>query len=56
MSTKKIKDFTLDKICKICKYPEHNPPGFQVFTPGMYEHTCPGCGAITNFTVPLITF
>ena len=27
----------------------------QVFEPGIYEHTCAGCGHKTKFTVPLIT-
>lgn len=35
-----------------CAHPEHNPPMFQVFLPGRYEHTCPGCGAVQYFTVP----
>ena len=35
-----------------CHNPEHNPPGMIVLPPGVYEHTCPGCGQITRFTVP----
>jgi hypothetical protein len=26
-----------------CHHPGHNVPMFQVFPPGIYEHTCPGC-------------
>ena len=34
-----------------CKNPNHNPPMHQVFSPGVYEHICPGCGARKEFTV-----
>lgn len=37
-----------------CAHPEHEPPKHRVFEPGRYEHTCPGCGKRTTFTVPLI--
>jgi hypothetical protein len=37
-----------------CMNPEHKPPSHCVFEPGTYEHTCPSCGKITIFTVPLI--
>ncbi|GJQ43688.1 MAG: hypothetical protein JETCAE03_31860 [Ignavibacteriaceae bacterium] len=47
---KKVKDYT-----KICTHPEHNPPSHIVLSPGEYEYTCPSCGKITKFTVPLIT-
>lgn len=46
--TRKVADLTPDESCK---HPEHKPPMFQVFSPGHYEHTCPGCGHITSFTV-----
>jgi len=36
---------------KPCMHPEHNPPGMCVFEPGVYEHTCPGCGKKTIFVV-----
>jgi hypothetical protein len=49
---KKIKDYSPKEICL---HPEHNPPGMMVFEPGEYEHTCPACGKITRFVVPLIT-
>ncbi len=45
---KKIRE--LDKQ-RICKHPEHNPPGHIVLPPGVYEHTCPACGIRIVFTV-----
>jgi hypothetical protein len=47
--TKKIKDF------KPCLHPMHNPPSLMVFSPGEYEHTCPGCGNTIRFSVPGVT-
>lgn len=47
--TRKIKSFN-----KPCMHPEHLPAKHRVFDPGEYEHTCPSCGHITRFTVPLI--
>lgn len=38
-----------------CQHPGHNPPGLMVYKPGTYEWTCPGCGAKTVFTVPMVT-
>lgn len=35
--------------------PEHNPPNMIVLPPGVYKHTCPGCGISSTFTVPLVT-
>lgn len=35
-----------------CRNPEHNPPSMIVLPPGVYEHTCPGCGHVTRFVVP----
>lgn len=52
MSLRKIKEF--DKCqykIKLCRHPEHNPPNMIVLTPGLYEHTCPGCGKSFIFTV-----
>lgn len=43
---KKIAD-----LPKTCMSPEHNPPGHIVLSPGIWEHTCPGCGDTTTFTV-----
>jgi hypothetical protein len=34
-----------------CHHAEHNPPTHMVLRPGIYEHTCPGCGVATMFTV-----
>lgn len=50
MSERKIKSFPPP-----CFHPEHRPAGMLVREPGVYEHTCPGCGAKTVFTVPLVT-
>lgn len=49
---KKIKSWNI----KICKHPEHEPPKFISLKPGVYEHTCPGCGqkkmiSIRGFTM-----
>lgn len=52
MPTVKIKEFEKQDICQ---HPEHNPPMFMVFEPGIYEHTCPACGKKQTFTVPMIT-
>lgn len=46
MPTKKIQD-----LAKLCLNPCHNPPGHMVYESGVYEHTCPGCGAVKIFTV-----
>lgn len=48
MPTKKIADLPSRFVCR---HPEHNPPGHCVFPPGVYEHTCPGCGDTQQFTV-----
>ena len=48
-ATRKISDHPVEKICR---NPEHNPAGMIVREPGNYEHECPGCGNIQNFTVP----
>ena len=47
--TKKISDFPEEKTCRSR---EHNPANMIVRKPGYYEHTCPSCGNIQNFTVP----
>jgi hypothetical protein len=39
-----------------CYHPEHNPPGLVHLKPGRYEWTCPGCGQVTIFTVPNVTY
>ena len=34
-----------------CTHPEHNPPSHMVYSPGVYEYTCPACGQVVIFTV-----
>ena len=36
---------------KICTHPDHGLPLLMVFPPGVYEHTCPRCGAKQVFRV-----
>ena len=48
MPTRKIEDLPEPKICR---HPEHDPPTMMVFKPGVYEHTCPGCGHKQQFVV-----
>jgi hypothetical protein len=38
-----------------CLSNEHNPQSHMVYSPGTYEYTCPLCGNVTIFTVPLIS-
>ncbi len=38
-----------------CLHPEHDPPKGQVFSPGVWEHTCPACGKKKVFVVPTRT-
>lgn len=48
----------LRKIADIpppCMNREHEPPMHISLSPGVYEHTCPGCGKSVTFTVPSIT-
>ena len=45
---KKIADLPAQDVCR---HSEHNPPTMIVLPPGVYEHTCPGCGKIVTFTV-----
>lgn len=40
-----------DEPPRPCSHPEHNPAGMVVREPGIYEHTCPGCGQKQIFTV-----
>jgi hypothetical protein len=47
MPTRKIVEFTP----YMCRDVDHNPPMHQHYTPGVWEHTCPACGAKTIFTV-----
>ena len=34
-----------------CTHPEHNPPMYHNFEPGLYEHVCPKCGHRIEFVV-----
>lgn len=49
--TRKISDLPKQQTCR---HPQHNPAAFRVYKPGIYEHTCPACGATIKFTVPAI--
>lgn len=49
VSLRKIRD--LPEQQRPCFHPEHNPPGMIVLEPGIYEHTCPGCGKRVEFIV-----
>lgn len=44
--TRKIID-----IKKPCSHPEHKPPSYYIFEPGVYEHICPECGKRNIFIV-----
>jgi predicted RNA-binding Zn-ribbon protein involved in translation (DUF1610 family) len=46
MPLKKIHEFP-----QPCIHPEHDPPMHIVLEEGVYEYTCPGCGAKQIFTV-----
>lgn len=48
MGLKKIADLPRQQFCR---HPEHNPPGHIVLSPGVYEHTCPGCKSVFRFSV-----
>ncbi len=50
MPTRRIDDNFVEEQF-VCCSPDHNPPGFQVFEPGLYEHVCSGCGAKYLFRV-----
>lgn len=53
--TKKRGPIRISKFKPGCQHPEHNPPSMIVLEPGIYEYTCPSCGAIGIFQVPLVT-
>lgn len=38
-----------------CKDLGHLPPKHIVYESGKYKHTCPSCGFVTIFSVPLIS-
>lgn len=48
LPTKKIDD---QVTTAACRHPDHDPPKLIVLEPGLYEHTCPGCGRKRNFRV-----
>jgi len=48
MPTKKIADLPKSSTCT---HKDHDPPMYQHFEPGIYEHTCPSCGKTTRFTI-----
>lgn len=48
MPTRKIADRLEDLRCR---HPDHDPPKMRVFSPGVYEHECPGCGKVQVFYV-----
>lgn len=49
MPTKRIGDLP---TARPCDHPEHRPPSQIYLEPGIYEHTCPGCGNSFTFVVP----
>ncbi len=58
MPTKKIADINQEKGAagwgyteQRCLHQEHNPPSMMAFSPGVWQHTCPGCGRSVVFTV-----
>lgn len=54
MTIRKIAD--IDEKFTCCKHPEHLPPAHIYLSNGVYEHTCPGCGNKTIFTINNPTF
>lgn len=38
-----------------CQDPDHKPPSHMVYEPGTYKHTCPSCGFVSIFHVPIVT-
>lgn len=41
---------------KVCNHRSHNPPSHRVYSPGTWQHTCPGCGNIIVFTIQPLFF
>lgn len=39
-----------------CRDRDHNPPRYQYFQPGTYQHICPGCGESMIFIIPTWTW
>ena len=48
MGTRKIAELRQEQTCM---HPEHEPPKFMVYSPGVWEHVCPACGKKVTFTV-----
>ncbi len=48
MTIRKIADLPEDDRCR---HPSHDPPSMIVLPPGIYEHTCPGCGKTREIVV-----
>ena len=48
MPTRKISDLPKQETCRDS---EHDPPKHMVYSDGVYEHTCPSCGRVKQFTV-----
>ena len=38
-----------------CRHTEHNPATLKYREAGLYKHTCPACGEVQMFEIPLIT-
>jgi hypothetical protein len=53
MPTRKVRDYEKDPKYSQCLDPDHRPPTMVVWDPGEYEHTCPRCGNIIKFIVPV---
>ena len=53
MPERRIDQFAMPEVLTIkpCRHPDHEPAKMVVRPPGLYEHSCPGCGALTYFTV-----
>ena len=48
MPTKKLRDLSRNEVCF---NPGHNPPQHMVYSDGVWEHVCPGCGHRQVFTI-----
>ncbi len=53
MPIKKIRDLSAGFGLHVepCRHPDHYLPGHLYLSPGEYEHTCSGCGAVNRFVV-----
>lgn len=50
LPTKKLRDAE-----EACRHRQHEVPSMQVFSPGVWEHVCPGCGRRVEFTVGTVS-